>query len=103
MMFDSWYAYDPDINPRANAGKDGEEDVIPSSTDPITGNMLVRDVILAHPDAAEILMRIGMGCISCPASLMESLEEACMVHGMDGEEVVKYLNQELELTDPAET
>lgn len=98
-MFDSWYSYDPDINPRANAGKDTQEDTLPSSTDPVTSDMLVRDVILAHPDAAEILMRIGMGCISCPASLMESLGEACMVHGMDGEEVVKYLNQELELED----
>ena len=47
--------------------------------------------------AAEILMRIGMGCISCPSALMESLGEACMVHGLDGEEVVNYLNQELEL------
>ena len=64
---------------------------------PIEGDMLVRDVILAHPDAAEVLMRIGMGCISCPAALMESLSDACAVHGLDGDEVVKYLNQELNL------
>lgn len=98
-LFDSWYSYDPDINPRANSGNTASEDEIPSSTDPVKGEMLVRDIILAHPDAAEILMRIGMGCISCPASLMESLDEACMVHGMDGEEVVKYLNQELNLEE----
>ncbi|MBQ9612671.1 MAG: DUF1858 domain-containing protein [Lachnospiraceae bacterium] len=67
------------------------------SKNPISTDMIVRDVILEHPDAAEILMRIGMGCISCPSALMESLGEACMVHGLDGEEVVNYLNQELEL------
>lgn len=67
---------------------------------PLNENMLIRDIILTHPDAAEILMRIGMGCITCPASLMESLGEACMVHGLDGEEVCKYMNQELNL--PAE-
>ena len=68
-----------------------------ANKDLITSDMIVRDVIIAHPDAAEVLMRIGMGCISCPAALMESLGDACMVHGLDGEEVVKYLNQELNL------
>jgi hybrid cluster-associated redox disulfide protein len=67
------------------------------SKEPIRSDMIVRDVILAHPDAAEVLMRVGMGCISCPAALMESLGDACAVHGLDGEEVVKYLNQELNL------
>ncbi len=64
---------------------------------PISSDMIVRDIIIQHPDAAEVLMRVGMGCISCPAALMESLAEACMVHGLDAEEVAKYLNQELEL------
>ena len=73
------------------------------SKEPIRSNMIVRDVILAHPDAAEVLMRVGMGCISCPAALMESLGDACMVHGLDGEEVVKYLNQELNLPQAEET
>ena len=67
------------------------------SKNPITTDMVVRDVILEHPDAAEVLMRIGMGCITCPAALMENLGDACMVHGLDGEEVAKYLNQELDL------
>ena len=74
---------------------------VEASKQPISSEMIVRDVIIAHPDAAEVLMRVGMGCISCPAALMESLGDACMVHGLDGEEVVKYLNQELNLV-PAE-
>ena len=74
---------------------------VDASKQPISSDMIVRDVIIAHPDAAEVLMRVGMGCISCPAALLESLGDACMVHGLDGEEVVKYLNQELNLV-PAE-
>ena len=74
---------------------------VDASKQPISSDMIVRDVIIAHPDAAEVLMRVGMGSISCPAALMESLGDACMVHGLDGEEVVKYLNQELNLV-PAE-
>jgi hybrid cluster-associated redox disulfide protein len=74
-----------------------KENTQEASRQPITTDMIVRDVIIAHPDAAEVLMRVGMGCISCPAALMESLGDACMVHGLDGEEVAKYLNQELNL------
>ncbi|SDZ90856.1 hybrid cluster protein-associated redox disulfide domain-containing protein [Lachnospiraceae bacterium NK3A20] len=74
-----------------------KENTQEASQQPITTDMIVRDVIIAHPDAAEVLMRVGMGCISCPAALMESLGDACMVHGLDGEEVAKYLNQELNL------
>lgn len=74
-----------------------KENTKEASQQPITTDMIVRDVIIAHPDAAEVLMRVGMGCISCPAALMESLGDACMVHGLDGEEVAKYLNQELNL------
>ena len=32
---------------------------------------------------AYILMQEGMHCIGCPSSIGESLEEACMVHGLD--------------------
>lgn len=68
------------------------------SKEPITTDQIVGDIIRDHPDAARILMMVGMGCISCPAALMESLDQACMVHGIDAEEVAKYLNEELHLT-----
>lgn len=103
MMFGSYNsrsAYDPyDVDVNQYSNSDG---VIPDGTKPLTSDMLIRDILLGYPDAAEILMRIGMGCITCPASLMESLGEACMVHGLDGEEVVKYMNQEMNLTDGSE-
>jgi hydroxylamine reductase len=35
-----------------------------------------------------------MHCLSCPASQMESLAEACEVHGIDVDELVKELNKE---------
>ena len=35
-----------------------------------------------------------MHCIGCPASLVETLEEACMVHGIDVEDVLEELNKE---------
>ena len=41
-----------------------------------------------------ILLSVGMHCLGCPASQAETLEEACMVHGIDVEEVLEKLNAE---------
>ena len=46
------------------------------------------------PEKADILIEIGMHCLGCPASQMETLEEACEVHGIDVDEVVNKLNEE---------
>ena len=61
----------------------------------IDSSMLVGDIIAKHPMAAQFLMECGMGCIYCPASQMESLLEACAVHGIDGEEITDALNDYL--------
>ena len=63
--------------------------------DLIDSSMLVGDIIREHPIAAQFLMECGMGCISCPASQMESLAEACAVHGIDGDEITDALNDYL--------
>ena len=42
----------------------------------VTPDMLVGDIITKHPLAAQFLMECGMGCIHCPASQMETIEEA---------------------------
>ena len=41
---------------------------------------------------AGILMAEGMHCIGCPSAQMESLEEACAVHGIDCDAVVSKIN-----------
>ena len=42
------------------------------------GEMLEYDMGIAY-----VLMQAGMHCVGCPSSIGESLEEACMVHGLD--------------------
>ena len=49
----------------------------------VTKNMLIGQLLQIDPNIAAILMRAGMHCIGCPSSIGESLEEACMVHGLD--------------------
>ena len=64
-----------------------------NSSDKITGDMLMGDILQAYPDAAEILMDAGMHCLGCPSSLMESLDDACLVHGLDSDELLEKLNE----------
>ena len=52
----------------------------------------IGEILEKSPEKAEILLEIGMHCLGCPASQMETLEEACDVHGIDVEEVIKKLN-----------
>ena len=52
----------------------------------------IGEILEKAPAKAEILLEIGMHCLGCPASQMETLEEACDVHGIDVEEVIKKLN-----------
>ncbi|KPU27490.1 disulfide oxidoreductase [Caloranaerobacter sp. TR13] len=59
----------------------------------ITKDMLIGEILRVKPEAAEILLRFGMGCLGCPSSQMESLEQAAMVHGINLEELLKELNK----------
>ncbi|MBR6050514.1 MAG: DUF1858 domain-containing protein [Clostridia bacterium] len=45
--------------------------------------------------AAPVLLGIGMHCLGCPASQMETIEEAAAVHGVDADELVRALNEKL--------
>lgn len=54
---------------------------------------IISDVLMHDMDTAEYFMQIGMHCIYCPASMGETIEEACMVHGVDPEELISMLNE----------
>jgi len=60
----------------------------------VTKDMTIGEVIRQNPNAARILMSMGMGCIGCPASQAETLEEAAEVHGIDLNEMLAELNAE---------
>ena len=53
----------------------------------------IGEILEIAPEKANILLEAGMHCLGCPASQAETLEEACSVHGIDVEELVKELNK----------
>lgn len=52
----------------------------------------IGELLELAPEKAEILLNAGMHCLGCPASQAETLEEACMVHGIDVNELLTKLN-----------
>lgn len=58
----------------------------------ITKNTTIGELLYVFPECAPILMEIGMHCLGCPSSQMESLEEAAMVHGIDADLLVEKIN-----------
>ena len=53
---------------------------------------LIGEIVNQYPETAEVLFGIGMHCLGCPASQAESLEDACAVHGVSSDTVVKAIN-----------
>ncbi|MBP0975542.1 MAG: DUF1858 domain-containing protein [Oscillospiraceae bacterium] len=58
----------------------------------ITKESVIGDILDADPSTAPFFLEMGMHCLGCPASRGESLEEACMVHGVSADELVEKLN-----------
>lgn len=63
----------------------------------ISKDMLIGELLQKSELIAPILMRAGMHCLGCPSAQGESLEEACMVHGIDCDNLVAGINEVLAL------
>ena len=53
----------------------------------------IGEIVEKAPEKVDILLSAGMHCLGCPASQAETLEEACMVHGIYVEELLEQLNK----------
>ena len=51
----------------------------------IKKDTIIGDILDVAPQTAPIFLSIGMHCLGCPSSRGETVEEACMVHGVDCE------------------
>ena len=58
----------------------------------ITKDTIIGDILDIAPDTAPIFLSIGMHCLGCPSSRGETVEQACMVHGVDVNELLEQLN-----------
>ena len=59
----------------------------------ITKEMTIGEVVRQFPQTVEVFNRYGMGCLGCPATQFENVEQGAIVHGIDVEQLVKDLNE----------
>ena len=59
----------------------------------VNKEMIIAELIKVDPGIVEILFAAGMHCIGCPSAQGESLEMACMVHGIDADELENQINE----------
>ena len=62
----------------------------------VTKDMIISDILKLDRGTVPILLNSGMHCLGCPSSSGESLEDACAIHGIDSDKLVKELNDYLD-------
>ena len=62
----------------------------------ITKDMIIMDVLKIVPQSANLFLEIGMHCLGCPSASGESVEQGCMVHGADCDELIAKINALIE-------
>jgi len=68
----------------------------------IEKSTIIGDILDFAPQTAPSFLSIGMHCLGCPSSRGETVEEACMVHGVDADAFVLAVNQFIDASTEAE-
>ena len=61
----------------------------------ITKDTIIGDILDIAPETAPIFLSIGMHCLGCPSSRGETVEHACMVHGVNVDALLGELNKSI--------
>ena len=67
----------------------------------ITKDTIIADVLKIDEGTAPFFLEIGMHCLTCPGAIGETVEEACMVHGVNADDFLKQVNHFLEAVEAA--
>ena len=59
----------------------------------VTKDTMIGELLQIDENIAPVLLDIGMHCLGCPSSQMETIAEAAMVHGIDPDALVDRINQ----------
>ena len=60
----------------------------------IKRDTIIGDILDVAPQTAPLFLSIVMHCLGCPSSRGGTVEEACMVHGIDVEKLLALVNEE---------
>ena len=58
----------------------------------VTKDTMIGELLQIDENVAPLLLNIGMHCLGCPSSQMETIAEAAMVHGLNADELIENVN-----------
>ncbi len=61
----------------------------------VTKDTIIGDILDMDKDTAPFFLEMGMHCLGCPSSRGETLEQACLVHGVDVNDLIVKINAHL--------
>ena len=59
----------------------------------ITRKTTLGEVARDFPEAVEVLAKYGLHCVGCPMSLMETVEQGGLAHGLNEKEIDKMIEE----------
>jgi hybrid cluster-associated redox disulfide protein len=84
VMRDDMYAKD--------AGEKATDGGKKEKTTQVTKDTRMGDILAMDKDMGDFLLKSGMHCVTCSASVSEPLEAACSVHGIDADKMLANIN-----------
>lgn len=59
----------------------------------VTKDMNIGEILDNARETVPFFLEMGMHCLGCPSARGETLEQACMVHGVDADGLIEKINK----------
>ena len=58
----------------------------------ISKDTVIGTILDSAPETAPFFLEMGMHCLGCPSARSETVAQACMVHGVNADDLVTKIN-----------
>jgi hybrid cluster-associated redox disulfide protein len=58
----------------------------------ISKDTVIGTILDSAPETAPFFLEMGMHCLGCPSARSETVAQACMVHGVNADDLVSKIN-----------
>ncbi|BCA79756.1 DUF1858 domain-containing protein [Desulfuromonas sp. AOP6] len=58
----------------------------------VNKDMTFHQVLQMSPEVANVLRKYNLGCVGCMGAMNETLEQGCIAHGLDVNDILRDLN-----------
>ena len=58
----------------------------------VTKQSIIGDILDFNRETAPFFLEMGMHCLGCPSARSETVAQACMVHGVNADDLVTKIN-----------